>query len=140
MAYKYLVECCRAGSTVVLGAVTGLVSTTAYLLLTGLHCIDLKKFLQIGFDSSHLNLTQVFYDIEHGKNFDLPITIDIDAAGANACKDAAIWGAVIGTSIATAGLLTYYAAKKYCGPKPNADDHEGYKSLGPSDSRDRFSV
>lgn len=140
MAYKYFIECCRTGSAVVLGAVTGLVSSTAYLLITGLNCIDLKRFLQIGFDSAQLNLTQVLYDIEHGKSFDLPITIDIDAQGASACKDAVIWGTVIGTSVATAGLLTYYAARKCCASRATPDSYEGYQRLPRSDSRDRFSV
>src|SRR5215207_2952576 len=140
MAYKYFIECCRAGSAAILGALTGLVATTAYLLITGLQCLDLKRFLHVGFNSSQLNLTQVLYDIEHGKSFGLPITIDIDAQGANVCKDTLIWGTVIGVGVATTGLLTYYVAKKCCGPKISTDEHEGYQPLQRSNSLDRFTV
>jgi len=97
--------------TTTLGAVVGLVGSFTYLLMTGLKCINLSKTIDVEVNTTNLSIEQIINKFIHHEYIHIPLDITIDSEGLSPCKQVILWTTVATTTLASAGLLCYYALK-----------------------------
>lgn len=133
---RILKEGTRFVVTATLGAVTGLVGSLAYILMSGVKCLNTSNVVDVEIESAKINIQQVLKDFEAHKNIHVPLDVSIEEQGFMPCEEILLWGTVATTALATTGLLCWYGLN--CIEKRNEKKHYLPVTVNDIDSDDEI--